>query len=78
MNALNLTLAQIAELKALIELKDKKDAENQAKADEALMAGSLDGLLEACENEYTAKICELLQSNNLPVNEDTIEQIKAI
>lgn len=78
MNALNLTLAQVTELKALIELKEKKDAENQAKADEALLAGNLANLLDACENEYTVKICELLQVSDLPVNEDTIDQIKAI
>lgn len=80
MNALNinLTSAQIEEIKALIELKDKKDAENQAKADKGLSTGSLDLLLESCDNEYTAKLCELFEVNGLPVDENTIDKVKAI
>ena len=78
MNALNLNQEQVVELKSLIALKDAKDAENQVKANDALITGSLDALLESCENEYTAKIAEMLTANALPVNEDTIDKIKAI
>lgn len=75
---IDLTSAQITELKTLIQSKLDKDVENEKIADEAMDSGNLDLFLSACDNEFDEEIKCAFNSYGIPLDINSFDTIMSL